>query len=172
MSKADWLIYNGYVLADTRCLPRGFVCLEGERISSLGEDWRGVEAERMIDAGGRLVGPGFIDMHKHGIADVDFMQSDPAAMLRGLALYASFGIRRVLGSTYANPYDTIIEQRHRLRQVMQDREHGAVLHTEYIWKVRGFHRVVGAVTSWSTCEHLKSRTWNASWARSGTWSGP
>lgn len=147
MSKADWLIYNGQVLAETCLLPRGFVCLQGERITSLGEDWRGIEAKRQIDAGGRLIGPGFIDLHTHGIAEVDFMQSDPESVKRGLSLYASFGVTRVLGSTYANPYETIIAQLHRLRGVMQDRERGSILqgvHLEGPWlapRCRGGHEL-------------------------------
>ncbi len=64
-----------------------------------------LRAVREVDAAGLTIAPGFIDMHTHGILDVDFMESDREATLRGLRAYAAHGVTRVVASTLANPFD-------------------------------------------------------------------
>ena len=79
----DILINNGRVIAETHFLPSGYVLIKDGRIASIGEDWTGIEAKRIIDAGELFVSPGFIDMHTHGIRDADFMESDVETIVRG-----------------------------------------------------------------------------------------
>jgi N-acetylglucosamine-6-phosphate deacetylase len=115
------------------------------RIASIGEDWRGVEARERLDARGLTLSPGFIDMHTHGIGEVDFMEADVPAMLRALGEYARFGVTRVVGSTLANPFENIITQAGRVRQARADGELGALLHGLHVegpWlapRARGGH---------------------------------
>ncbi len=139
------LIFNGRIVAETALIPRGYTLIRDGRIASVGADWSAIEAEDRVDARGLLVCPGLIDMHTHGIMDVSFMDSDVPAMVRGLARYAAYGVTRVVGSTLANPYDTIVAQIGRMRAVMEDREYGAMLagaHMEGPWlapRCRGGH---------------------------------
>jgi len=126
------LIYNGKILAETHLLPNGYVLVHDGKIASIGEDWKGLHAEREIDAGGLLVCPGFIDMHTHGIKNVDFMEAEPAAIVEGLREYAAFGVTRVVGSTLANPFDVIIDQVKNIRKAKEHREYGDILHGVHI----------------------------------------
>jgi N-acetylglucosamine-6-phosphate deacetylase len=126
------LIYNGKILAETHLLPKGYVLVHDGKIASIGEDWKGLHAEREIDAGGLLVCPGFIDMHTHGIKNVDFMEAEPAAIVEGLREYAAFGVTRVVGSTLANPFDVIIDQVKNIRKAKEHREYGDILHGVHI----------------------------------------
>ena len=62
----DLLIRGGLVIDGTG--NPGFyaaVGVEGERVRILRGDLAGVDAARVIDATGRIVCPGFIDMHAH-----------------------------------------------------------------------------------------------------------
>ena len=132
----DTIIYNGRIIAETHFLASGYVLVCDGRITSIGEDWSGLEAAERLDAGGLIVSPGFIDMHTHGIRDTDFMASDAEGMLRGLAAYASFGVTRVCGATLANPWERIIAQVSEMRRAMRDREYGGLLagaHIEGPW---------------------------------------
>ncbi len=125
---ANVLIFNGRIVAETHFLPSGYIMVRGGRIVSVGADWVGLRAETRIDAQGLLVCPGLIDMHTHGIMDSSFMDSGVEDMVRGLSQYARYGVTRVVGSTLANPYDTIIAQVKRMRAVMEDPSWGAILH--------------------------------------------
>jgi N-acetylglucosamine-6-phosphate deacetylase len=128
----DLLIYNGRVLSETHTLPSGYLLVRDGKIASIGADWRGVEGAaadaETLDARGLLVCPGLIDMHTHGIQDVNFVEDSVEAMVRGLSIYASFGITRVLPSTISNPYDQVVSQIALLRKVREDGRYGAIMH--------------------------------------------
>ena len=61
----DLLIRGGLIVDGTGAAPfRGDVALEDGRITAVGE-LDGAEANRTIDAAGRVVCPGFVDPHSH-----------------------------------------------------------------------------------------------------------
>ncbi|GEM_PF-99786 len=61
----DLLIRNGYIIDGNGTPPfRSDLAIEGDRIVDVGIVEHG-EARRMIDAGGKMVTPGFIDIHTH-----------------------------------------------------------------------------------------------------------
>jgi N-acyl-D-amino-acid deacylase len=67
--ECDILIKNASIVDGTGSQAyRGAVAVTGERVSVIGKvegDLR-VDAEKVIDAGGLTVAPGFIDVHNHG----------------------------------------------------------------------------------------------------------
>ncbi|MBP8933516.1 MAG: N-acetylglucosamine-6-phosphate deacetylase [Candidatus Atribacteria bacterium] len=141
----ETLICNGRIVAETHYLPKGYVFIKNGKIASIGEDWSSITAEEVFDVQGRIVSPGFIDMHTHGIKDVDFMESDSENMVRGLSEYARFGVIHVVGSTLSNPLEQIIHQAKRMRIAKENRDYGDILlgvHIEGPWLVpsqRGGH---------------------------------
>lgn len=128
----DILIYNGRVITETHFLSSGYVYVSEGRIASIGEEWAGIKAAKEIDAGECLVSPGFIDMHTHGIGDLDFMESDVETIVRGLREYAGFGVTKVVGSTLSNPLGRIIAQAGRFREAENDSVYGDILHGVHI----------------------------------------
>jgi N-acetylglucosamine-6-phosphate deacetylase len=55
---------------------------------------------RRIDAGGRYLAPGLVDLHTHGAAGVDFVTAGPAEFERALRHYLSRGVTSLLVSLY------------------------------------------------------------------------
>jgi N-acyl-D-aspartate/D-glutamate deacylase len=67
---ADIVITGGYVIDGTGApRVRADVAIEGGRIREIGE---GLEGREVLDAGGQVVAPGFIDIHTHYDAQVFF----------------------------------------------------------------------------------------------------
>ena len=61
----DIVVANGTVVdGSRRARRRGDVGIRGDRIAAIG-DLSGVDAAQVIDAGGRIVAPGFVDTHNH-----------------------------------------------------------------------------------------------------------
>jgi N-acyl-D-amino-acid deacylase len=64
-TRCDLLIRNGTVIDGTGAGPfRGDLAVSGSRIAAVG-DLGGMAAEHEMDAAGRVVAPGFIDVHTH-----------------------------------------------------------------------------------------------------------
>lgn len=62
----DWLIVNGTVIDGTGApRRRADVAIRGDRIVAVGAGLEASRAERIIDATGHVVAPGFIDNHAH-----------------------------------------------------------------------------------------------------------
>ena len=73
MSAASVKIINGRVLTPDGILERGTVVLVDETILAIGEGDLPAPGARVIDAEGRYISPGFIDIHVHGGGGFDFM---------------------------------------------------------------------------------------------------
>ncbi len=71
-----------------------------------------VAEEAVIDAGGRYVAPGFIDLHVHGGGGHDFMDGTVEAFLGVAVLHARYGTTAMLPTTLTCPLEklfTILE---------------------------------------------------------------
>ncbi len=64
----DLVIRNGTVVDGIRSpAKKADLCINGQRIEAIVERWEG-EAKQVIDATGRVVAPGFLDLHSHSDA--------------------------------------------------------------------------------------------------------
>lgn len=80
----DWLIRGGTVVDGTGAPPRrADVGLQGDRVTAIEPTLAG-EARRVVDAGGRLVTPGFIDMHAHSDFSLLAVPSAEAKVRQGV----------------------------------------------------------------------------------------
>lgn len=137
------LFRNAKILAESGVISCGWLLVDEGRILSLGPEGApgtdpaamaslGGRECRKIDARGLVLSPGFIDMHTHGILDVDFMECGDEDVGRALQAYVSHGVTRVVASTLANPMGTIVAQAKLLGRAREGREFGAVLHGVHI----------------------------------------
>jgi cytosine/adenosine deaminase-related metal-dependent hydrolase len=59
-------------------IPKGSVLIDGDTVSYVGTD-RAKQADRVIDASGKLVCPGFINLHVHSQLNIgDYLITDAA----------------------------------------------------------------------------------------------
>jgi len=79
--KADVVVRNGRILDGTGAPElRGDLAIRSGKVAGLGGE---VEAEDVIDAAGKIVAPGFIDLHSHGDLILAWPSDDRFSLLEG-----------------------------------------------------------------------------------------
>jgi N-acetylglucosamine-6-phosphate deacetylase len=110
----------------------GAILIDGDRITAVLQPGDALpERARLIDAGGRYLAPGLIDVHVHGGGGFDLMSDDPE-QVRGYARWvAARGVTGFLVSTSGPDHDTILRRLRALAPVVGRVPGGA--------RVLGFH---------------------------------
>jgi len=122
------LLKNGRIFAESGVLEKGYLFIEKGKISSVGEGGHYPRADKTIDVKGHIVSPGLIDIHTHGIFDVDFMGSGVDDLKRGFERYLQFGVTKILPTTLSNAFDIIIEQIDKIRRAKEKSPFGTMVH--------------------------------------------
>jgi N-acetylglucosamine-6-phosphate deacetylase len=90
----------------------GWLRVEGERIAALGEGEPPAAGGAAVrDLGGRILAPGFIDLHVHGAAGAEFLDAGPgglAAILRAHALGGTTGLLATTVTAAAAPLEAAV----------------------------------------------------------------
>lgn len=92
-------ITNGNLILADRVLRGGQIITDEEKIVAIHERPVEVPGAVAIDAQGRYVSPGFIDLHVHGGAGFDFMDGTKEAFLGIAKLHARYGTTALLPTT-------------------------------------------------------------------------
>ena len=105
-------IYNGRVLTPKHVILNGTVIVENGKIVEVGGR-KGFDGEAgdavEIDAGGRYVAPGFIDIHVHGGGGHDFMDGTVEAFLGVAETHARYGTTSMLPTTLTCSKESLFE---------------------------------------------------------------
>lgn len=92
-------ISNGTVLTPFRAIKNGTVVVENGQVLGVHEGNIDVPEAEEIDAQGRYISPGFIDIHVHGGGGADFMDGTEEAFLTVAELHARFGTTALVPTT-------------------------------------------------------------------------
>ena len=86
MSKYEVLIKNATIVDGTGSPPfKGELAIDGERIAEIGKDLG--SGEKIVDAGGKIVSPGFIDVHNHGDVSIIYYPKADGYMRQGITTF-------------------------------------------------------------------------------------
>lgn len=99
-------LFNGKIITPLRIIERGYVIIEGGKIVQLGAG--DIETDiQAIDAGGKYISPGFIDIHTHGAGGHDFMDGTVEAFTGALKTYVRHGTTSVVPTTLTSTNDEL-----------------------------------------------------------------
>ncbi|PVZ96269.1 N-acetylglucosamine-6-phosphate deacetylase [Amnibacterium flavum] len=125
------ILVHGATTVDSRgTVPNAWVIVSGGEIAAVGvgDTWTGdplADGADRIDAAGRRLLPGFLDLHCHGIGGISFDTADPDGIETAFGLLRARGTTGALVSLVASAPE-VLEQRLRLLAPLVD-HHAAVL---------------------------------------------
>jgi len=92
-------IVNAKILTPAEIIDNGVVLVNHGKIMSIAATDNGESADEVIDAEGKYLAPGFIDIHVHGGGGHDFMDNTVEAFLGIANLHARFGTTAITPTT-------------------------------------------------------------------------
>jgi len=92
-------IYNGKILTPHRMIKGGCVLIADGRIKEVSDKNIAIEGAVEIDAQGKYIAPGFIDIHVHGGGGHDFMDNTLEAFLGIAQTHAAYGTTALMPTT-------------------------------------------------------------------------
>lgn len=92
-------IFNGQIITPYRIIRDATILITGNKISALSEGDIEAPEAITIDAGGKYIAPGFIDLHVHGGGGHDFMDGTEEAFLAIARLHARHGTTSMTPTT-------------------------------------------------------------------------
>ena len=129
------IINNARIVLKDRLLEDGSLRIEdGKIVEIIPADRRdgsaGTADEEIIDAGGAIVMPGFIDIHIHGCADIDFMDASAEAYrTTSKALYAE-GVTTYLATTLTSDAASLEKVAATVKEAVKDNPSLGGIHLE------------------------------------------
>ncbi|MCE1255407.1 MAG: amidohydrolase family protein, partial [Anaerolineae bacterium] len=104
MSQTKILIHNAHIYAPGRDWNPGWLVIDGSRISLMGSGKLPTFAAgtftETINAGGKILLPGFIDLHTHGAMGHEAMDASEEGLREMARFFAKHGVTAFLPTTW------------------------------------------------------------------------
>ncbi len=107
--EASLKIFNARILTPHRIITHGTVVIAGDKIAGVSEGDVEVPDVPQIDAQGKYVSPGFIDIHVHGGGGHDFMDGTETAFLKIAEMHARHGTTSMAPTTLSGDKESILK---------------------------------------------------------------
>jgi N-acetylglucosamine-6-phosphate deacetylase len=114
----DLVVRGGDVVGPDGVLTGGWVAVRGGRITAVGAGEP--PAGNVVDAAGRWVVPGFVDIHCHGGAGEAFGSAGPDGAARAVAAHRRHGTTTMLASLVSRPVPELAEEVAALAELAED----------------------------------------------------
>ncbi len=128
-----FIIHNAQVICPDRSVPQTSVIIAGDTIKEIvpADSVVITEQDKVLDAGGKYLAPGFIDIHTHGGGGHDFMDGTVEAYLGAAETHAKYGTTALLPTTLTSTTEELLASLEIYKKANQQNTKGA--------KFLGFH---------------------------------
>src|SRR5258708_18827997 len=118
-------IYNGKIITPYRIIPNGCILVTGNTITAVSEGNVDFGDAIEIDAKGKYIAPGFIDIHVHGGGGHDFMDGTEEAFVKIAELHASHGTTSMTPTTLSCEKKDLLQTLETYERVAEQNRQGA-----------------------------------------------
>ena len=102
-------IFNGKIITPYKIIEGGTVLVTGNTITAVGAGNIEAEDAIAIDAKGKYISPGFIDIHVHGGGGHDFMDGNEVAFLKIAEAHVQYGTTAMLPTTLSSSKEELLQ---------------------------------------------------------------
>ena len=102
-------IFNGKIITPEKIIDGGTILIQSNRIEAISNGDIEVANCIEIDAQGKYISPGFIDIHIHGGGGHDFMDGNENAFLKIAETHAKFGTTSMLPTTLTSTKEAMLQ---------------------------------------------------------------
>ncbi|MEP7375254.1 MAG: N-acetylglucosamine-6-phosphate deacetylase [Chitinophagaceae bacterium] len=102
-------IHNGRIITPYRIIPNGTVIIVGDKIAEVCEGDVEIAATEELDAEGKYISPGFVDIHIHGGGGHDFMDGTEEAFLTIAETHARYGTTAMTPTTLTSDKNGLLQ---------------------------------------------------------------
>ena len=121
-------IVHGKIIRENKIWENQVLLYEDKIIALLPEaEFSNEMADEIIDAGGRYISPGFINVHIHGCIGVDAMDDDDDALAKMREILPKTGVTAFLPTTMTYDFPKIYRSLERIKRAMEQNGGAAVL---------------------------------------------
>lgn len=118
-------VFNGKIITPYRIISNGCVLIKNGKIEAVAEGDIETTDATLIDAAGRYVSPGFIDVHVHGGGGHDFMDGEENSFLQIAQTHAKSGTTSMMPTTLSCEYEELINTLQQYTNANQKNINGA-----------------------------------------------
>lgn len=127
MSAQKLKIINGNIITPFQIIKNGAILVENGKITAIGKNDISAAGATVIDAEGRYVSPGFIDVHIHGAGNADFSDGTVESILTVAETVARYGTTLIYPTTASCSNETLYQLFEDYRQAEKLNVKGAAL---------------------------------------------
>jgi len=102
-------IVNAKLITPSGIIPNGSLLIKDGVIVNVSENGIDEQDVLVVDAGGKYVAPGFIDLHVHGGGGHDFMDATETAFLKIAETHAKYGTTAMLPTTLTSTKEEMLQ---------------------------------------------------------------
>jgi len=102
-------IYNGKIITPYKINLNGSILINNDKIIEVSEGSIDAPNALQIDAHGKYIAPGFIDIHVHGGGGYDFMDATETAFLKAAELHVKYGTTSLTPTTLSSSKEELLQ---------------------------------------------------------------
>jgi len=121
------ILKNGNLVTPLKIINNGGIVIEKGKIIKIleeGEKVNSSSSDKVVDAKGNYISPGFIDIHTHGAGGYDFMDGDVNSIRKACRAHMRYGTTSIIPTTLTSTMEELLNTLDNFKQAKYEIKNG------------------------------------------------